>query len=47
MRPSEGRKTQIEYKGNEFFDQDSGTEWNVEWWNVAISKIRHNRPAQL
>ena len=44
MRPSEGRKTQIEYKGNEFFDQDSGTEY---WWNVAINKICHNRPAQL
>ena len=23
----------IEYKGNEFIDQDSGTEY---WWNVAI-----------
>ena len=34
----------IEYKGNEFIDQDSGTEY---WWNVAIKtavKVRHNRP---
>ena len=36
-------KCKIEYKGNEFIDQDSGTEC---WWNVAIKtavKVQHNR----
>ena len=44
IRRKKDPKCKIEYKGNEFIDQDSGTEY---WWNVAIKtavKVRHNRP---
>ena len=43
IRRKKDPKCKIEYKGNEFIDQDSGTEY---WWNVAIKtavKVRHNR----
>ena len=33
IRRKKDPKCKIEYKGNEFIDQDSGTEY---WWNVAI-----------
>ena len=44
IRRKKNPKCKIEYKGNEFIDQDSGTEY---WWNVAIKtavKVCHNRP---
>ena len=43
IRRKKDPKCKIEYKGNEFIDQDSGAEY---WWNVAIKtavEIRHNR----
>ena len=44
IRRKKDPKCKIEYKGNEFIDQDSGTEY---WWNFAIKtavKVRRNPP---
>ena len=42
IRRKKDPKCKTEYKGNEFIDQDNGTEY---WWNVAIKtavKVRHS-----
>ena len=44
IRRKKDPKCKIEYKGNQFIDQDIGTEY---WWIVAIKtavKVRHNQP---
>ena len=44
IRRKKDPKCKIECKGNEFIDQDNGTEY---WWNVAIKtavKVLHNLP---
>ena len=44
MRKKKNPECKIEYKGDEFIDEENGIEY---WWNVAIKtavKVRHNRP---